>query len=155
MTVENTDLERRVLAHERILQTLIAELAAGNPRIIDAVKEKFVVEARRSYQHDYVETDDYAEQFMVEVQRLIRSLPQRDAQLQPKADQPEPALFANATRKPADLIRTKLRHGVWHVTRNDTFLGDYKAPGPAFDAAIKLARDIERDGGSALVQFGE
>ena len=155
MTVENTDLERRVLAHERILQTLIAELSAGNPGIIDAVKEKFVVESRRSYQHDYVETDDYAEQFMVEVQRLIRSLPRRDSQPEPKADQAEPALLAHTTRRPRDLIRTQLRHGVWHVTRNDTFLGDYKAAEPAFDAAIKLARDIERDGGSALVQFGE
>jgi len=44
---------------------------------------------------------------------------------------------------------------VWHVTQNDTFHGDYKASEPALDAAIKLARDIERAGGSALVQFGE
>jgi hypothetical protein len=155
MTVENTDLERRVLAHERILQTLLAAIAADNPGIIDAVREKFIVEARRSYQHDYVETDDYAEQFMVEVQRLIRSLPKREAQLQPKAAQPEPTPLAQAGRRPTDLIRTELRHGVWHVTRNDAFLGDYNAPEPALDAAIKLARDIERGGGIAFVQFGE
>ena len=31
MDIENTDLERRVLAHEQILQVLIAHMAAAEP----------------------------------------------------------------------------------------------------------------------------
>jgi len=32
MSIENTDLERRVLAHEQILQVLIAHLAEAEPK---------------------------------------------------------------------------------------------------------------------------
>jgi len=153
MTVENTDLERRVLAHERILQALLAELASKNPSVLDALRSSFIVGSRRAYQHDYVETDDYAEQFMVEVNRLIRRLPQeRVAELKSDAPTPTPPQKPAAT---SDLIRTELRHGVWHVTRNDKFYGDYLAEQPAVDAAVKLSRDIERSGGIALVRFGQ
>lgn len=55
----------------------------------------------------------------------------------------------------SDLIRTESRHGVWRVTRNDKFYGDYLAQQPAVDAALKLSRDIERSGGIALVLFGK
>jgi hypothetical protein len=151
MTVENTDLERRVLAHERVLQALLAELAGKNPGILDALRSSFIVGSRRAYQHDYVETDDYAEQFMVEVNRLIRRLPQeRAADLRSEATTPTPPQEAAPS---SDLIRTELRHGVWHVTRNDKFYGDYVARQSAVDAALELSRDIERSGGVALVRF--
>jgi hypothetical protein len=35
MDVENTDLERRVLAHEQILQVLIAHMAEAEPKVLD------------------------------------------------------------------------------------------------------------------------
>jgi hypothetical protein len=35
MDVENTDLERRVLAHEQILQALIAHMAETEPKFLD------------------------------------------------------------------------------------------------------------------------
>jgi hypothetical protein len=156
MAVENTDLERRVLAHERVLQVLIAQLASNNPSVLDALRTSFIVETRRGYQHDYVETDDYAEQFMVEVNRLIRRLPQEHAaDLKVEATAPASTTNQQETARSSDLIRTELRHGVWRVTRNDTFQGDYLTQQPAVDAAVKLARDIERQGGVALVQFGQ
>jgi len=34
MDVENTDLERRVLAHEQILQVLIAHMAEAEPKFL-------------------------------------------------------------------------------------------------------------------------
>jgi hypothetical protein len=153
MTVENTDLERRVLAHERVLQALLAELARKNPGILDALRSSFIVGSRQAYQHDYVETDDYAEQFMVEVNRLIRRLPQeRLADLKGESPMPTPPQKGAPS---SDLIRTELRDGVWHVTRNDKFYGDYLTQQSAVDAALKLSRDIERGGGVALVRFGQ
>jgi hypothetical protein len=35
MDVENTDLERRVLAHPQILQVLIAHMAEGESKFLD------------------------------------------------------------------------------------------------------------------------
>jgi hypothetical protein len=41
MDVENTDLERRVLAHEQILQVLIAHMAEAEPRFLDRLQQIF------------------------------------------------------------------------------------------------------------------
>ena len=49
--------------------------------------------------------------------------------------------------------RTARVGGVWHVTRDDVFLGDYLAEGPARDAATKAAREIAGQGGRAELVF--
>jgi hypothetical protein len=68
---ETTDLERRVLAHERILQALIAYMARTEPRFVDHLRERFVEPMRMvRHEHDYRETDDYAEEFIRAVMRL-------------------------------------------------------------------------------------
>jgi hypothetical protein len=41
MDVENTDLERRVLAHEQILQVLIAHMAEAEPKFLDRLQQIF------------------------------------------------------------------------------------------------------------------
>ena len=41
MEVENTDLERRVLAHEQILQVLIAHMAEAEPKFLDQLQQVF------------------------------------------------------------------------------------------------------------------
>ena len=41
MDVENTDLERRVLAHEQILQVLIAHMAEAEPKFLDRLQQRF------------------------------------------------------------------------------------------------------------------
>ena len=41
MVVENTDLERRVLAHEQILQVLIAHLAEAEPKFLERLQHIF------------------------------------------------------------------------------------------------------------------
>ena len=38
MVTENTDLERRVLAHERILQVLISHMAESEPKFLDRLE---------------------------------------------------------------------------------------------------------------------
>jgi hypothetical protein len=73
MTVENTDLERRVLAHERILQALIARLAHTDPKVLTHLREVFSLQIPLgAYEQDYTDTAGYAEQFIHEVTRLSR-----------------------------------------------------------------------------------
>ncbi len=65
---EATDVERRVLAHERRLQALIAYMARTEPRFIDHLRDRFVEPMRMArHEHDHRETDDYAEEFMCAV----------------------------------------------------------------------------------------
>lgn len=65
MTIENTDLERRVLAHERILQALIAHMAEGEPQFLERLQARF----NKNHDlgdggHDYVDTEQHARYFI-------------------------------------------------------------------------------------------
>ncbi len=48
MPVEDTDLERRVLAHEQILQALIAQLAERQPGFLDRMLTRFASAGART-----------------------------------------------------------------------------------------------------------
>jgi hypothetical protein len=52
------------------------------------------------------------------------------------------------------VIRTTRVGGVWHVTRDEVFYGDYLTAVSARDAATKAARDIADFGGRAELVFG-
>ena len=61
MDVENTDLERRVLAHEQILQ----------PKFLDRLQQIFTKHnTLGAGEQDYTDTAAYAEQFIQQVVRL-------------------------------------------------------------------------------------
>jgi hypothetical protein len=153
MPAENTELERRVLAHEQILQALMAQLADSEPGFLDRMLERFATARRGSYEHDYVETADYAEAFLHEVIRLGRSPTSRAAHGPMVAPILAPPSVEPA--REATVIRTASTRGVWHVTRDDVFLGDYLAEAPARAAATKASREIEDAGGRAELIFGE
>jgi hypothetical protein len=62
---ETTDLERRVLAHEKVLQALVAFMARTEPRFVNHLGERFVEPMRMArHEHDHGEADDYAEEFI-------------------------------------------------------------------------------------------
>ncbi len=52
------------------------------------------------------------------------------------------------------VIRTARSGGVWHVTQNDIFLGDYLSEEPARNAARAAGREIERLGGRVDLVLG-
>lgn len=52
------------------------------------------------------------------------------------------------------VIRSAHAHGVWHVTQDDVFLGDYLSQDAAQSAALKAAGDIEEGGRQAEVIIG-
>jgi hypothetical protein len=68
---ENTDLERRVLAHEQILQVLIAHMAEAEPKFLDRLQQRFTKHhTLGADEQDYTDTAAYAEQFVQHVVRL-------------------------------------------------------------------------------------
>lgn len=76
MEIENTDLERRVLAHERILQVLIGHMAESEPKFLDRLRRLFTEQRQQgAYEQDYTDTAGYAERFISEVVRRGQSIP--------------------------------------------------------------------------------
>jgi hypothetical protein len=73
MNIENTDLERRVLAHERILKVLIGHMAEAEPKFLDRLKDLFTQQQQQgAYEQDYTDTAAYAERFVHDVIRAGR-----------------------------------------------------------------------------------
>lgn len=69
---EITTLERRVLAHERILQALIVRLAEDDPDILVQLKTSFGSgHDLGEYEQDFVSTDHYGDHFIRSVERAI------------------------------------------------------------------------------------
>lgn len=71
MPVENTDLERRVLAHEQVLQVLIAHMSETEPKFLARLREVFMHRhLLAANEQEYTDTAAYAEEFIQEVTRL-------------------------------------------------------------------------------------
>ncbi|KRB46556.1 hypothetical protein [Phenylobacterium sp. Root700] len=58
---------------------------------------------------------------------------------------------AKRATAPVRTFRASLRGGVWEVTRDYVFYGDYLTREEAIDGACKAARSVEASGGSARV----
>ncbi|MFD2855014.1 hypothetical protein [Seohaeicola zhoushanensis] len=142
---ETTDLERRVLAHERILQALIAYIARSEPRFVDHLKERFVEPMKMSrHEHDYRETDDYAEEFMRAVILLGETRAPQPKPLDMPVEQPAPTQ-GEGGRKPSaeqmvqrDRVQMRERSGIWEVKLDGKFYGDFLQKEPAIAAAALL-----------------
>jgi len=63
MDNDTTALERKVLAHEQILQVLIGHLAETEPKFLDRLKAVFT-------RHHILASNEYAEQFIHEIERM-------------------------------------------------------------------------------------
>jgi hypothetical protein len=159
MAAEATDLERRVLAHERILQSLIAHMAETEPQFLARLSAMFrepMLLSRR--EHDYTDTDAYAEQFICEVARMVerphRSAPAPGPQRAVPQPPSVPTIVAAADSRRSDGVtrfKVRQRMGVWEVTRDGRFYGDYFAKDHAVDAATVAARAVVTKGGAADV----
>ena len=150
---EVSDIERRVLAHERILQTLIAHLSKGDPKILSSLKNSFCDPIRVSHnEHDYTDTESYAEQFLREVSRLGEDSNTPAASLHDNAplQGAEPAV-ARPSSNGAVAFRVRRRTGIWEVTRDSKFYGDYHAEALALEAAGAAIRGIQAGGGTATL----
>jgi hypothetical protein len=139
---ETTDLERRVLANERILQALIAYMARTEPRFIDHLRERFVEPMSMArHEHDHRETDDYAEEFIRAVMLLgeVRGPKAKEPKVTDK--QPEPPSRKGAQEssmnrpKQRGGVQVHERNGIWEVQVDGKFRGDYHQKEHALAAA--------------------
>ena len=149
--IEGTDLERRVLAHERILQVLIAHMAETEPKLVAQLKAAFgeaLPESRREY--DFTDTDAYADQFVRKVVQLVERHGQRSKVREP-APHPNDLSQADAPSAGVSVV-TQLevrRHvGIWEIIRDGQFYGHYDDDQPAFDAAEAVAVAVVASGGA-------
>jgi hypothetical protein len=72
MPIENTDLERRVLAHELILQALIGHIADQQPEILARLKHTFGnSHDLGQHEHDFTSTAQYADHFMRMIEEAV------------------------------------------------------------------------------------
>jgi hypothetical protein len=149
MAIENTDLERRVLAHERILQTLIANLIESHPELLKKLSATFGDPVHLTRQeHDYTDTASYAEQFI----RQVIWLSDADSSFDPaKRDEPsrpntDPQEVRGSEAPVSGPAQFHVAHkaGIWRVTKDDSHYGDFLTEQGALDAASAAARDVAR-----------
>jgi hypothetical protein len=70
--VETTHLERRVLAHERILQSLISHLAEADQELLSRLKHAFGTGHNLGdYEQDYTSTEHYGDHFIRAVEAMV------------------------------------------------------------------------------------
>ncbi|SEO18090.1 hypothetical protein SAMN04488011_12110 [Palleronia pelagia] len=139
---ETTELERRVLAHERILQALIAYMARTEPRFVEHLRERFVEPMSMArHENDYRETDHYAEEFIRAVMLLGEARATKskkpdmaDKQLVPPRNKGEkgPAMDRSAQQGEVEI---RERNGIWEVQVDGNFSGDYHQKEHALAAA--------------------
>lgn len=145
--LETTDLERRVLAHERVLQALIAYMARTEPRFIDHLRDKFVEPMRMArHEHDFRETDDYAEEFIRAIIIIGEKRGARLTKIDPGGAAPNSLQEQDPGDRPPnkqsgqlDRVLLRERGGVWEVRVDDVFHGDYRQKERAM-AAMALVR---------------
>lgn len=143
---ETTELERRVLAHERILQSLIAYMSRTEPRFVDHLKKRFVEPMDlKLRENDHRDADDYAEEFIRAVMLLGETRPPRASEARegarprriPKEEQAPERSFRPAVQP--DRVQARERSGIWEVRVDGVFRGDYHQKEHAL-AAAALAR---------------
>jgi hypothetical protein len=139
---DTTDLERRVLAHERILQSLIAYMSRTEPRFVDHLRERFVEPmAMTQHEHNYRDVDDYAEEFIRAVMLLGENQAPKASGAREGAKSvrvPEEERTAKRPLRPAfqpDRVQLKERSGIWEVRVDGVFRGDYQRKEHALAAA--------------------
>lgn len=140
---QTTDLERRVLAHERILQALIAYMARTEPRFIDHLRARFVEPMSMArHEHDYRETDDYAEEFVRAVMLLGEARAPKskepdiaEKQLVPPRNKGEKGSSMEDRPAQRDGVEVRERNGIWEVQVDGKFRGDYYQKEHALAAA--------------------
>ncbi len=139
---ETTDLERCVLAHERILQALIAYMSRTEPRFIDHLRERFVEPMSMArHEHDYRETDDYAEEFIRAVMLLGEPRVPKAKEHEMTDMKPVPPKSRGSQESSMDRpvqrggVQVRERNGIWEVQVDGKFRGDYHQKEHALAAA--------------------
>lgn len=145
-----TDLERRVLAHERVLQSLIAYMSRTEPHFIEHLKLRFVDSMRMvQREHDYRGADEYAEEFIRAVIQLGEApaiaLSSRGIAVEQDRRatvNPTPNVRPDSPAR-SDRVQVEERAGIWQVALDGVFHGDYHRKEYAVAAAALLKLSLK------------
>ena len=151
MSAEDTDLERRVLAHEQILQALIAHMVETEPKFLDRLSATFSHPVHMGPDHpDRTDTAAYAALFVREVIKLGGSVGQVSEQVSRWDDLWPTHGEINLVNENVP-VRFEVRQGddLWEVLRNGRLFGGYVSRAGALEAAQMAVHDIFCGGGSA------
>lgn len=136
---ENSEIERRLLALERILQVLVAHMAETEPKFLARLNDSFCMPLRMMQaEHDYTDTDSYAADFVRSVISLAdRAVTQRPEVARPRRAKGRALSSGPAVEPPVALppIQVHQAGGVWHVTKDGRFYGDFFKEEDALRAA--------------------
>lgn len=152
MGLEETDLERRVLAHEQILQALIAHMVETEPKFLQRLSATFSHPVRlEPVRQDYTDTAAYAASFVREIIRLGEAsgthIPSQVAlwdDLWPTSGEPG-ILNENVP------VRFEIRHrdDMWEVIRDGRLAGAYISQAGALEAVQSAIHAVFCGGGAA------
>jgi len=151
MSAEDTDLERRVLAHEQILQALIAHMVETEPRFLDRLSATFSHPVHMDTEHpDRTDTAAYAAKFVREVIKLGDDEGQVPEQVSRWDDLWPTHGEINLVNENVP-VRFEVRQGdeLWEVMRNGRLFGGYVSRAGALEAAQIAVHDVFCGGGSA------
>ncbi|MFZ0098607.1 MAG: hypothetical protein WAK98_08995 [Gemmobacter sp.] len=147
---ETTMLERRVLAHERILQSLIAHLSELDPRYLERLKTTFVAPlTMKHYEQDYTETEDYAAEFIRAIEIIGQAVPTfaipavthlQEVDRAPASKGPVVGFFTPT------LFMIRQRENQWDLLVDGHPYSSFDLESEALDAATRLARRIASRG---------
>lgn len=150
MSAEDTDLERRVLAHEQILQALIAHMVETEPRFLERLKSTFSRPVQvKALPLDETSTAAYAALFVREVIRLgeqefTPSLISKWDDLWPTAGEDNLANVNIPVR-----FEIRLRDDLWEVLRDGRLCGGYVSRSGALEAAQQAMQAVWEGGNAA------
>lgn len=152
MSDDNTDLERRVLAHEQVLQALIAYMVESDPKILERMKVAFSRPIRVVPPLGQTDTAGYAAAFVREVIRLGTedAASSSPSPISLRDDLWPPAGEANlANENLAVLFVVQQRDDMWEVLRDGRLIGGFVSQKGALEAAHQAIQEVFCTGGSA------
>ncbi|RID91565.1 hypothetical protein D2N39_12760 [Gemmobacter lutimaris] len=147
---EVTTLERRVLAHERILQSLIAHLTELDPQYMERLKKTFVTPLlMKRYEQNYVETEDYAAEFIRAIEILGQSVPDFAKVILTEVLPTEEKSAGDARVLgffTPTLFMIRQRENSWDLLVDGRLVRSFELETEAFDEAVRMARRIASRG---------
>ena len=152
MDVEDTDLERRVLAHEQILQALIAHMVEAEPKFLERLSATFSRPVRLApARRDHTDTAAYAARFVREVIRLGEASRARVPSQVALWDDLWPTAGEAGLLNENVPVRFEIRRrdDMWEVIRDGRLVGGYISHAGALEAAQDAIQAVFRNGDAA------
>lgn len=144
-------LERRVSAHGQVLQSLIAHMAETEPQFLIRLGERFAdpIAVARS-EHSHVSSGEHADTFVKAIELLVAQARaasdlQSCTRVQTPTTSPQTPspLPPPATIEALQRVTVRNRSGVWEVSVDGEFFGDFTRQRQADNVAVRLRRIAE------------